>query len=364
MRHQKRVKKLRRPQDQRKAMLRSMATSLFMHGQIRTTVTRAKVLKSYAEKLITFAKGGGPHKTRIDIVELVRNILDTKLGPKNIIYAFDFEQIPGHYFADLNQLKTAISNIIQNSLDSMTQTGRIGVSIRYLEEAHKTPRISISISDSGIGISKEHLDMIFNPYFTTKPMGTQKSTGLGLSIAWSIIARHGGNIHVESEKNQGTTVHIFLPVFNSDTAETTGPEQTDENNAGPIHTSGISKRILVVDDDELTLDVVSRLLKCLKYEVATASRGSQALEICRAAMSHGKKMDLALLDYDMTGGMNGFQTLEKLKEADSGIIGILMTGHSDHNEVKKYRQQGFSGLLEKPFSIKQLEDTLKAHFHS
>lgn len=318
--------------------------------------------KKISSKLITFAKGGGPHKTRTDIVELVQKILDMKLDTKNISYTFDCDIIPGHYFADQDQLKTAIGNIIQNSIESMTKNGRMGVSIRYLEEAQKTPRICISISDTGTGISRNHIDMIFNPYFTTKPMDNRKSTGLGLSIAWSVISRHGGNIHVESVKDQGTTVHIFLPVFNTDIVETR-PEKTDPHPVKPAHADGTLKQVLVVDDDELTLDVVSRLLKRLKYEVTTTSSGSQAVEICRTARNNDKKLDIALLDYDMTGGINGFQILEKIKKIDSRIIGILMTGHSDHSEVKKYRQQGFSGLLEKPFSIKQLDDTLKTRFH-
>ncbi len=136
----------------------------------------------------------------------------------------------------------------------------MGVSIRYREEALKPPCISISISDTGSGISREHLDMIFNPYFTTKPMGTQKSTGLGLSIAWSVIARHGGNIQVESVKDQGTTVHILLPFFNNDAFET-GTEKTDGQKVEMTPFSGTLKQVMVVDDDELTLDVVSRLLK-------------------------------------------------------------------------------------------------------
>ena len=81
MRHQKRVKKLGRPQDQRKAMLRSMATSLFMHGQIRTTVTRAKVLKSYAEKLITFAKRGDLHARRL----VAGQIYDQEIGETTVL---------------------------------------------------------------------------------------------------------------------------------------------------------------------------------------------------------------------------------------------------------------------------------------
>ncbi|MCM2285074.1 MAG: response regulator [Desulfobacula sp.] len=317
--------------------------------------------KRISSKLITFARGGGPHKTQTDIADLVRKILAAKLDPNGIPYTLDCDRIPGHYFADQEQLKTAIGNILQNAMDSMTQHGRMGIAIRYMKEDRQTPRIAISISDTGSGISQDHMDMIFNPYFTTKPLGSRKSTGLGLSIAWSIITRHGGNIHVESVKDQGTTVHIFLPVFNNGDIET-----GTEADAGPkmetLPSSDDLKQVLVMDDEALTLDVVSQLLKRLGYRVTTASNGSQAVELFKTAMQQGRKTDIALLDYDVVGGLDGFQTLNALKEMDPGIIGLLMTGHSDHSEIKTYRQQGFSGLLEKPFSINQLKDKLAGLF--
>nr|NJM03833.1 response regulator [Desulfobacula sp.] len=313
--------------------------------------------KRISSKLITFAKGGGPYKTRTDIVELVRQLLAATLDPKHIIYTFDVDRIPGPYFADQDQLKSAIGNILQNSIDAMGPDGRMSISIRYMTDTRQTPRIAISIFDTGSGISREHMDMIFNPYFTTKPLGSRKSTGLGLSIAWSVITRHGGNIHVESIKDQGTTVHIFLPVFNHDGMKTEPEKPGGQKTASPISPGGL-KQVLVMDDDHLTLDVVSQLLERLGYEVTTASSGPQAIEIYKAAMKDGGKKDIALLDYDVVGGLDGFQTLKELKKIDPGIIGILMSGHSDHSEIKTYRQEGFSGLLEKPFSINQLKDKL------
>jgi len=313
--------------------------------------------KRISSKLITFARGGGPHKTQTNIVDLVRKILAAKLEAKGILYTFECDRIPGHYFADQEQIKTAIGNIIQNSIDSMAQKGRMDITIRYMKEDRQTPRIAISISDTGSGISRDHMDMIFNPYFTTKPMGSRKSTGLGLSIARSIITSHGGNIHVESVKDQGTTVHIFLPVFNTGDIET-GPETAAGPTIKTSPSSGDLKQVLLMDDDALTLDVVSQLLERLRYKVTMASNGFQAIELYKKAVHHGRKADIALLDYDIVGGLDGFQTLEQLRKMDPGIIGILMTSHSDHSEIKTYRQHGFSGLLEKPFSMSQLKDKL------
>lgn len=313
--------------------------------------------KKISSKLITFAKGGGPRKSRTDIKTLIQKTLDKTLDPKKIVYSLDADNIPIAFYADQDQLETAIGNILINSIESMDGAGRIDVAIRYLEQTFENPRISISISDSGSGISKEHLDMIFNPYFTTKPLDSRKSTGLGLSIAWSIISRHGGNIHVESTRKQGTTVHVFLPVFNGTGLGKKVQKNDDHPAASVLDKKSI--RVLVMDDDELTLDVISQLLKRLGYETLVASNGNQAIDICKTAEAGGRKIDIALLDYDILGGLDGFQTMEQLKKTNPCIKGILITGHSDNSEIREFRRFGFSDMLEKPFSIKALNEKIR-----
>jgi len=175
--------------------------------------------KDISSKLLTFAKGDKLLKTKTDIEKLILKVLESNLDDEKITCSFESDLISGSFYSDQAQLKTAIKNILQNSVESMDGCGRIDVAVRHLEQLQKNSRISITISDSGCGISREHLDMIFNPYFTTKPLGIRKSTGLGLSIAWSIITRHGGDIHVESTIKKGTTVQIFLPIFNKNGIE-------------------------------------------------------------------------------------------------------------------------------------------------
>jgi CheY-like chemotaxis protein len=113
-----------------------------------------------------------------------------------------------------------------------------------------------------------------------------------------------------------------------------------------------------MDDDALALDVIAQLLKLSGYETLVASNGDQALGICNTLMASDKRIDIALLDFEVNGGLNGFQTLEHLRNIDPHIKGILMTGHTDNTEINKYRQKGFSAMLEKPFSIMQLNDKI------
>ncbi|MBU1342083.1 MAG: response regulator [Proteobacteria bacterium] len=315
--------------------------------------------KSISSKLISFARGGGPVKAKINIESLIRQTLEKTLDPEKIIYTFESDKIPGNFYADPDQIEAAIKNILQNSIESMDGIGRIDVSVRYLEQELKNPRISISITDSGRGISRDHLDMIFNPYFTTKPLDNKKSTGLGLSIAWSIIARHGGTVHIESITKKGTTAYIFLPVFNGKELENKGKEMHPHPTESILNKN--VKRMLVMDDDELILEVISQLLTRMGYETLLASNGTQAIEICKKANASGKKIDLALLDFDIHNGLGGYPTMAQLKKTDPDIRGILMTGHSDDVNIKRYKDFGFSDLIEKPFSIKQLNCKIRQY---
>ena len=313
--------------------------------------------KSISSKLITFARGGKPFKTKTDIEKLIMQTFDKNLDSEKITFSFESDPIPGSFYADTDQLEVALENILKNSVDSMDGCGRIDIALKYLNQASTPPRISISISDSGCGISREHLDMIFNPYFTTKPLDSRKSKGLGLSVAWSIITRHGGTIHVESTVQKGTTVHIFLPAVSKNTIENSA-QVNFKHPVEPALNKTIT-RVLVMDDDELIVDVISQLLQRLGYETLTASDGNQAIEICKKAKVCNKTIDVALLDFDIQAGLGGFPTMKQIKKTDPDIMGILITGHSDGTKIKKFRDYGFTDMLEKPFSIKQLNKKIR-----
>lgn len=317
--------------------------------------------KGISSKLISFAKGGAPVKVKVNIESLIQKIIKEHLKDEKINHRIACEPIPADFYADANQLKNAFENIIVNAIESIEDNGHIDVAVSYRESSLKNPQILISITDTGCGISKEHLDMIFNPYFTTKPMGNKKSTGLGLSIAWSIIVRHGGLIHVESSPGQGTTVHISLPVFKQNGSDNmTGTEDLIEEKKTQPLSGKTPVKVLVMDDDELILDVISQLLTRLGYETFATSNGNQAADICRAAKEKGENIQLALLDFEIHNGPGGFPTMEQLKKIDPDIQGLLITGHSVNMNIQEYKKYGFSNMIEKPFSIKQLNQKIKA----
>ncbi len=316
--------------------------------------------KGVSSKLITFTKGGGPAKVKTDIGNMIESLLKRHLEPDKITYAFECEPIGSVFYSDQNQLKAAFRSIIQNAVESIENKGHISVTVNYEEAALKNAQIIVSITDTGCGISNDHIDMIFNPYFTTKPMDSRKSTGLGLSIAWSTISRHGGLIHVESDLGKGSTVHVTLPVFKENGIEK--PVETPQEPKRNTLSHETPKRVLVMDDDELILDVISQLLKRLGYETLSASNGNKAVETCRAAQKRNEKIHIALLDFDIHHGMGGLPTMEALKKIDPDIQGLLITGHTDDMAFKGYKSSGFSAMIEKPFSITQLNEKIESLF--
>ncbi len=170
--------------------------------------------KNISSELIGFASGHHLIKTKIDVEKVIKQSVKKHLDQKKVNCSFATELITDSFYADLNQFRLVLKNIFKNSEEAMGGRGQISIDVKYLRYSMRDPKIAISICDSGCGISKHNLDMIFNPYFTTKPLDDKKSTGLSLSHAWAIITRHGGEIFAESTVNKGTTIHIHLPVNN------------------------------------------------------------------------------------------------------------------------------------------------------
>jgi signal transduction histidine kinase len=168
--------------------------------------------------LITFSKGGVPVKRAVSISDLIKNAVSFALNDAdvtcNLMIPVDLWPVE----VDEGQLKWVINNVVCNAQEATPAGGIISVMAQNITVSEnegfslKNGRyVKISIKDTGVGILKENLVKIFDPYFTTKEMSSQKGIGLGLSICYSIIKSHDGTIAVESEIGVGTTVDIYLP---------------------------------------------------------------------------------------------------------------------------------------------------------
>ena len=172
--------------------------------------------KELSSMLITFAKGGEPLKEPVLISEMVKEKANLLLDNTNIDCEFEFPENLYPVKADKMQMKQVIRGLVANAIESMDGEGVIritaeNVSIKDDPILKDGNYLKISVTDNGIGIAEENINKIFDPYFSTKEMGSQKGMGLGLSICHSIIKRHDGQIKVESKTGVGTTFHIYLP---------------------------------------------------------------------------------------------------------------------------------------------------------
>jgi len=174
--------------------------------------------KELSSRLITFSKGGLPIKNIISMPDLIREAISELLNGTNILCECNFQDDLYPAKIDKMQIKQVIRNVIINAKEAMSNGGFLKIDANNITITKKDnlplkewSYIKLSIEDNGKGIEGENLAKIFDPYFTTKAMGSEKGSGLGLSICHSIIKKHDGLITVDSKAEAGTTVKIYLP---------------------------------------------------------------------------------------------------------------------------------------------------------
>ena len=260
--------------------------------------------------------------------------------------------------ADEAQLSNAIINLVINARDAMPKGGT--VTIRTANETARAPvahgtaimpagdYVRIEVSDSGVGIPKEHLGKIFDPFFTTKPVG--QGTGLGLATVYGIVKQTGGFITVESELGKGTVFTIFLPRYR---AEQNVPQPEPER-APPRDVTG-QDTILLVEDEEAVRSFAARALRMRGYNVLEASGGEEALEIVKKAAA---PIHLLITDVVMPN-MDGPTLVRAVKRIRPDMAVIFMSGYAEEAFRRNDEKAEDLHFLPKPFGLKQLAAKVK-----
>jgi len=310
-----------------------------------TIVYRAKGL---TEQLLTFAKGGEPVKKVISVKEIIRNSLDFILSGTSITYHCNITNDLWHTDVDESQIMQVINNLIINAAQAMPDGGEVSLSVTNIilneNNRHSLPAggyVKIEVSDCGKGIDPELAENIFDPFFTTKESGT----GLGLSVAYSIIVKHGGAIFAGNSEKGGAQFSILLPA-----ADEYADNCSEEKNG----TAGFSGRVLLMDDDDMIRDIGGNLLSTLGLNVVTASNGEEAVSLYREYRNMGLHFDLVILDLTIKGGMGGKETFDIMKSIDPGIRAVVSSGYSVDSLMSGYSEYGFSGVLKKPYTFEEL----------
>ncbi|WP_322821680.1 response regulator [Chloroflexus sp.] len=316
--------------------------------QIRQQADRASRI---VRNLLMFAREHKPERLLVQINEVVQSTLSLQayqLRVDNITVKLELDPELPQTLADPHQLQQVLLNLITNARQAMSEKGSGTLTIRTQRyESGDGLSIEIIVSDTGIGIPVQYLDKIFNPFFTTKPVG--QGTGLGLSICYGIIQEHNGQIWVESHEGTGTTIFIRLPVISTSTTETAPPEQPLEIESGP------RQRVLVVDDEETIRHMLQRLLGELGHQTITVGTVDEAMVALAT-----QPFDLVITDLRMPQ-KSGFDLSEAIRHTYPHLAEriIFISGDTLSTLKPEQKEQLRGKLLSKPFSIPQLAELLR-----
>jgi PAS domain S-box-containing protein len=311
--------------------------------------------RDLTQQLLTFSKGGAPIKKTISIAELVEESATFALRGSNVKCEFSLPDDLWAVEVDEGQINQVITNMVINADEAMPKGGILHIRAKNTTIKRKGALplakgkyVEITIEDHGIGIPKEHLDRIFEPYFTTK----QKGSGLGLATSYSIIKSHDGYITVESELGVGTTFHVYLPA-----SEKPALEKKEAAKEVPVRGQG---RILIMDDEEIIREMLSRMLSLAGYRVEVSKDGAEAVAKYAETKSLGQSFDAVILDLTVPGGMGGKEAIKKLLEIAPDVKAIVSSGYSTDPIMADFKKYGFSAVVTKPYSVGELERTLRS----
>lgn len=298
-----------------------------------------------ARQLLTFAKGGVPFRTVASAEKLVQESMSLFLSGTSVKGIVD-NRAAQTVNVDSQQLNQAFNNIVLNAIKSMPHGGiltariedsRLGKGNMYLLEPGDY--VKITFEDSGCGIENEHLDKVFDPYFTTRANGT----GLGLSTTHSIITKHNGHIDIVSEVNLGTTVTVLLPGVDNAPSNDSGETVNTEKNQ-----AGVS--LLIMDDDEDIRNLACRSMTELGYQVQACGNGEEAVALYKNSWESGTALPIAILDQLIPGGMGGEVAAKQILSIDPHARLIVSSGYSDAPVMTDYKNYGFCAALSKPYN--------------
>ena len=327
-----------------------------LHEVLTDVENSSKQARGLTQQLLTFSKGGNPIKQVCDINAILKNssALSIRGAKSKCEFALSSNLWPAE--VDDSQLSQVFNNLIINANQAMPNGGSIRVSTENVTVGSELNRtlptgqyIMVSIEDSGIGIPQEHLPNIFEPYFSTKQTGS----GLGLATVYSIIKRHGGHIFVYSEIEKGTAFRIYLPA---------SKEKLSKPQAQPVPMHKGTGKILVMDDQDIVLRMIKRMLSSMGYEVTFASDGRQAIKLYEEALSSESPFKAVILDLTIPGGMGGASAINELLEIDPNVRAVVSSGYSNDPILSNHEDFGFSGILTKPYVKAKLSDVLNKIF--
>ncbi|MGO9571370.1 MAG: PAS domain S-box protein [Desulfomonilaceae bacterium] len=327
------------------------------HEDIQKILSAARKGADLVKGLLAFSRKAEINPKPLNLNQVIHQAeaILARTIPKTIKIDVMLKERLSAISADPFQIEQILLNLAINARDAMPEGGRLtfetsNVSLdeRYSREhlgAEPGDYVLLAVSDTGEGMSKQTLEHIFEPFFSTKPPG--EGTGLGLAMVYGIVKQQSGLITCYSEPGAGTTFKLYFPVI----------EMKDDPRVREevVRFPGGTETVLLVDDEDLVRELAKRILSRAGYTVLTATNGRQALQVYN---KERKRISLVLLDLIMPE-MDGKQCLRELLKINPGARVLVASGHSANGPTKEAVEGGALGLVSKPFDMGQLLQTVR-----
>jgi signal transduction histidine kinase/ActR/RegA family two-component response regulator len=271
---------------------------------------------------------------RVDVSQLVAEVIDVTRSrwkedaqARSIRYEVVAETVPvPAVIGDPSEIREALTNLLFNALDAMPGGGCV-----VIRTAVEDGRVLCTVADSGVGMTEDVRDRVFDPFFTTKG---ERGTGLGLSVVWGIVSRHGGEVDVQSHPGKGSVFTIRLPL--PETPPAAAPSHT-------ISRTVAAAKVLVVDDEDDVREALRDLLVRDGHRVVMCANGESALERFEA-----EAFDLVVTDLGMPR-TTGWDVARAVKLRAPATPVVMVTGWGDHFDQDDAGKRGVDAVIAKPF---------------
>ncbi|MCQ4319962.1 ATP-binding protein [Stutzerimonas stutzeri] len=327
---------------------------------IRSALTSATRATALTHRLLAFSRRQtlDPSPTDLNtLIEGMMELLQRTIGPM-VRYSMQLSDQLWLTLCDTNQLENALLNLTINARDAMPDGGQltlISENLRLDEPlAHEIglqsgEYVALGVRDTGVGIPQEKLGYVFDPFYTTKPLG--EGTGLGLSMVYGFAKQSGGGVRIESTVGEGTSVWIYLPRHHGQSASLHAPSSTG------LPTASVEGRtVLVVDDEPNVRMLVTEVLQEMGLNTLEAAEGPSGLRI----LDSDAHLDLLISDIGLPGGMNGRQLADAAREKRPSLRVLFITGYAESSVLQRSNASYDYQVLTKPFTLSTLEDKVRS----
>jgi len=311
--------------------------------------------RELVKQILTFSRQTEHERKPLEISLIVKEVLKLLKPslPSTVEIRENIQYMSGKILADPTQIHQVLMNLCTNAFHAMKSHGGIlevtltdidinADNIDLYKDIKEGHYIKLSVSDTGQGMTREILERIFDPYFTTKGQG--EGTGLGLSVVHGIVKSYNGEIKVFSEPGKGSTFDIYLPEVDAETSK----EETLE----PV--PGGKEKILIVDDDEDLAIMLQSILNRQGYDVIVSTDGREALKVFR----NHRDIDLVITDQAMPE-ITGTQLAQEIYGISPSVPVILCTGFTEDLHLEPVTYPGIRKFFLKPFTIRNIAEGIR-----